>query len=280
MRSNQCCGLTQGEAWRSVASKFWRAKSLKDRMAFCAACGNSIPEGERFCRVCGRDSAQDGAPATIATTPYATPVPTAPGATSGKAIGSLVCGLLFFFFPASIVAVVLGHIALSEIKKSGGRIGGQGLAIAGLVLGYAGIVFIPFILIIAAIAIPNLLHARMAANEASAVSNVRMLGTAEISYASNHPDEGFTCSFTDLSRENLIAGELASGRKTGYTFELANCSAEPTGGANTKFQVVAYPQSPNQSGRRAFCSDESQVIKVDAGGSAQNCLENGTLLSQ
>lgn len=249
-------------------------------MAFCAACGNSMAEGERFCRVCGRDSAQEGAPAAVAATPYATPVPTVPVATSGKAIGSLVCGLLFFFFPASIVAVVLGHIALSEIKKSGGRIGGHGLAIAGLVLGYAGIVFIPFILIIAAIAIPNLLHARVAANEASAVASVRMLANAEINYASNHADAGFTCSLADLSRDNLIADDLASGRKTGYTFELANCSSEPAGGANTKFQVVAYPQSPNQSGRRAFCSDESQVIRVDAGGSAQNCMENGTPLSQ
>ena len=253
-------------------------------MAFCAACGNSMPEGERFCRVCGRDAAQDGAPAAgpaYTATPYAAPVPVTPGATSGKAIGSLVCGLLLFFFPASIVAVVLGHLSLSEIKKSGGRLAGRGMAIAGLVLGYAGIAFIPMILIIAAIAIPNLLHARIAANEASAVSSVRILGTAEISYAANHPDAGFTCSLTDLSREGLIAGELASGRKTGYTFELANCSSESAGGGmNTKFQVVAYPQNRNQSGRRAFCSDESQVIKVDGSGSAEGCLENGTTLSQ
>ena len=249
-------------------------------MAFCAACGNSIPEGERFCRVCGRDSAQGGAPAAVAATPYATPVSTGPGTTSGKALGSLVSGLLFFFFPASIVAIILGHLSLSEIKKSGGRLEGRGLAIAGLVLGYAGIVFIPFILIIAAIAIPNFLHARIAANEASAVSNLRILGTAEIGYASNHPEAGFTCSLTDLSREGLISADLASGRRTGYRFELANCAAERAGGASTKYQVVAYPQNPNQSGRRAFCSDESGAIRADAGGSAQNCMENGTPLSQ
>ena len=75
----------------------------------------------------------------------------------------------------------------------------------------------------------------------------------------------------------MIPEELASGRKNGYRFELANCSAE-SGGMNTKFQVVAYPERPNQSGRRAFCSDESQVIKVDEGGSAKNCLEDGTIL--
>jgi len=247
-------------------------------MAFCAACGNSLAEGERFCRVCGRDSAQGGAP--VASTSYATPVPTALGATSGKAIVSLICGLLFFFFPASIVAIILGHLSLSDIKKSGGRLEGRGMAIAGLVLGYAGVAFIPMVLIIAAIAIPNLLHARIAANEASAVSNIRVLMTAEAGYAANHADAGFTCSLADLARDQLIEADLASGSKRGYRFELANCAADPAVGANTKFQVAAYPQSPNQSGRRAFCSDESQVIKVDEGGSAQNCLENGTLLSQ
>ena len=51
-------------------------------------------------------------------------------------------------------------MSLSEIRKSAGRIGGQGIAITGLVLGYLGIVIIPFILIVAAIAIPNLLRAR------------------------------------------------------------------------------------------------------------------------
>lgn len=239
-----------------------------------------MPEAERFCRVCGWDSAQDGAVAgsPYAATPYAAPVPVTPGATSGKAIGSLACGLLFFFFPASLVAIILGHISLSDIKKSGGRLEGRGLAIAGLVLGYAGIAFIPMILIIAAIAIPNLLHARIAANEGMAVAHVRMLATAEISYAANHPDTGFTCSLSDLSKDRLTSDDLTSGHNRGYTFELANCSAETAGGANTKFKVVAYPQSLNQSGRRAFCSDESQVVKVDEGGSAQNCLENGTML--
>ena len=120
----------------------------------------------------------------------------------------------------------------------------------------------------------------MAANEASAAESVRRLANAEISYASIHIETGFTCSLADLSRVQLIPRELGSGNSHGYTFELTNCTSDPAGGAITKFQVLAYPQRPNQSGRRAFCSDESQVIRVDAGGSAQNCLENGTPLSQ
>src|SRR5258708_29182517 len=109
-----------------------------------------------------------------------------PAETSGKAIVSLVCGLFLFAFPMSILAIIFGHLSLSEIRKSAGRIKGEGLAMTGLVLGYLGLAAIPVILIIAAIAIPNLLRARMAANESSAVRNVRSLVVAEVTYSSNH----------------------------------------------------------------------------------------------
>jgi competence protein ComGC len=195
--------------------------------------------------------------------------------TSGKAIVSLICGILFLFLPASILAIIFGHLSLSEIRKSAGRLQGQGLAIAGLVLGYLGIAFIPIVLIIAAIAIPNLLRARMAANEASAVASVRTIVTAEVSYATTHPDAGFTCSLSDLAAADLIESSLASGPKRGYSFELSDCAAGDTA-AIVKFHVVAYPVTRDQTGVRAFCSDESGEVKTDASGSAQGCLENGS----
>ena len=198
-----------------------------------------------------------------------------PPETSGKAIASLVCGLLFFVPLAFIAAIVFGHIALSEIRKSAGRLKGDGLAIAGLVLGYMWVVAIPIILIIAAIAIPNLLRARMAANESSAVASIRTLATAEITYATAHPDTGFTCSLSSLTTDNLISKQLASGQRNGYAFELRNCNSEATGGPNTKFQVVAYPVSAHRTGVRAFCTDESNVIKVDSSGSISRCIEGG-----
>ena len=239
--------------------------------SFCSACGNSMAEGDRFCRVCGKTVAGGVAPVNSA------PIPATASQTSGKAVASLICGLLFLFPPVSIVAVVLGHLSLSEIRQSAGRLKGEGLAIAGLVLGYAGLAVIP-VLIIAAIAIPNLLRARIAANESSAVAGVRTLVMAEMTYASSHPDTGFTCSLSDLSVGHLISGPLATGQKTGYVFELQNCSPDAAGGANKKFQVVAYPAKRNQGGVRTFCSDESSVIKVDSGGSVQGCLENGETL--
>src|SRR5271169_167034 len=239
--------------------------------SFCAGCGNSIATDDKFCRSCGRvvsDSAGVTPGASVR------PVPVANAETSGKAIASLICGLFFFLPPLSIAAVILGHLSLSEIRKSAGRLTGDGLATAGLVLGYIGAG--PMLLIIAAIAIPNLLRARMAANESSAVAAVRTLNTAEVAYAQDHPEAGYTCSFADLNQ--LIDSTLAGGRKYGYAFELTGCSAEADSKTKTKYRVVAYPAAVNQTGVRAFCSDESEVIKVDASGSAQGCTENGSVL--
>src|SRR5258708_5307450 len=154
---------------------------------FCAGCGNSLTADDKFCRLCGR-AAVSGSAATSASD--APPVSLAPVQTSGKAIVSLICGLFFFFFPISIVAVVFGHLSLSEIRKSAGRLKGDGLAIAGLVLGYAGFAVFP-ILIIAAIVIPNVLRARISANEAWAVSSVRTVISAEGAYATDHPSKDY-----------------------------------------------------------------------------------------
>jgi hypothetical protein len=99
-----------------------------------------------------------------------------------------------------------------------------------------------------------------------------------VTYSTNHPDRGYTCYLGDLSGEQLINSELARGKKAGYQFNLLNCVPSNPGGANIKFQVVAQPTTPNQTGVRAFCSDESAVIKMDTSGSMRGCLQNGKML--
>jgi type IV pilus assembly protein PilA len=240
----------------------------------CEACGNSMTAGERFCRVCGREASAGLA----GTSQVGATGPLANAETSGKAVFSLICGLLFFIPLLFVAAIVFGHLALSDIRKSAGRLKGTGLATAGLMLGYLWIPGIPIFLILAAIAIPNLLRARMAANESSAVGAVRSLVVSEVRYASLHPHQGYTCSLSDLAQAASIRGPLASGQKNGYVFELTGCSAGTEGGANVKYQVVAYPLRVNQTGVRAFCSDESDLVRVDSGGSARGCVENGSLL--
>jgi len=236
---------------------------------FCSGCGNNIGPEDKFCRVCGRLATNASASAvTVA-------APAGPVETSGKAIVSLISGLFFFVFPFAILAIIFGHLSLSEIRKSAGRIKGDGIAIAGLVLGYAGIAAIPVILIVAAIAIPNLLRARMAANEASAVSGIRTLSTAELGYSVSHPNDGFTCSLSSLADAGLLSGPLTKGQQNGYAFELNGCTPEDGAAANRHYQVVAYPLREHQTGIRAFCSNESMLVKFDPEGSTQKCLESG-----
>lgn len=240
--------------------------------SFCEGCGSSVAAEDKFCRVCGRvTEAGSGGPFAVGTS-----APMTSAEISGKAIASLTCGIFFIFPPLAIAAIILGHLSLSQIRKSGGRLAGSGLAIAGLVLGYLGAG--PILLILAAIAIPNLLRARMAANESSAVAAVRTLNVAEMNYAQSFPRAGYTCELSDLAGHKLIDSALESSQKSGYAFELKDCAPGAEGTANVKFQIVARPLVPNQTGVRAFCSDESNVIRVDAGGSGPSCVESGSPL--
>jgi hypothetical protein len=212
--------------------------------------------------------------------------PAQPQHTSGLAIASLVCSIVCF--PVNIAGIICGHLALSEIKKSAGRIGGRGLAIAGLVIGYIQFAMIPFILIIAAIAIPNLLRSRIAANEASAVSAVRTLNTAEAVWQSQHEVQGYSCSLAQLGPAGVpgapadaagyIDGKLASGFKSGYRISLRGCEPDTPNEPAKRYMVIAEPSAPGQSGVRAFCADESGIVRFSKDGLGSSCLESGTPL--
>ncbi|MGH7994663.1 MAG: DUF4190 domain-containing protein, partial [Limisphaerales bacterium] len=106
---------------------------------------------------------------------------------SALAIWSLILGILsltcFSIFSA-IPGVICGHKALSKIKQSGGALTGQGLAIAGLVTGYLGIVWaVIFIPMMLAIAIPNFVKARDVAMENACINNLRQIEAAKQQWA-------------------------------------------------------------------------------------------------
>jgi hypothetical protein len=198
---------------------------------------------------------------------------------SGKALASLICGVVFFLWPLSaIAAVVLGHVALGEIKRSRGRLAGRGMAMGGLVAGYIGISTIP-ILIIAAIAIPNLLRSRMVGNEASAVGTLRAYNAALVSYADKCPLEGYPPSLAALgpgpsgpdacAHANLV--EPVLGRempvKSGYRF-LYTPENRDRSGRVLSYGLAADPVTPGTTGIRHFFTDESFVIRSSAHGGA------------
>jgi hypothetical protein len=252
---------------------------------FCSQCGNSVPDGNGFCPVCGLATLSGNLPATVIVPTANQLPPLSEIKTDGKAIVSLIFGCLFFFFPAALLAIILGHLSLSDIRKSAGRMQGRGLAIAGLVLGYAGVIAIPVlfaILILAFIPAGLRNHARQGpTRQPSAVSSIRALNASEIGYARAHPDIGFTCSLDDLVGSGGIYGwmdpALAGGKKNGYVFGIQNCLPSTPKGPITKYQITGYPEQ-DRVHLRAFCSDESAVIRYDISGSAQNCLDHGPAL--
>jgi len=145
------------------------------------------------------------------------------------------------------------------------------------------LIVVAIILIIAAIAIPNLLKSRIAANEASAVGSLRTLNTAEITYNTTYPTVGFACTLGAMApptgtnpstsaAAGLIDSSLAGGHKSGYDFVL-ECLG--SGAPAVNYQITAAPSSAGVTGQRYFCTDGSAVIKYDAT-SAANCLTSGS----
>lgn len=252
--------------------------------SFCLGCGNSRAEGERFCPVCGRD-AQAGVAAPRLDPAVACGLSPE---TSGKATFSLICGLLFILPPVSLTAVIFGHLALSDIKKSAGRLTGKGLAITGIVLGYLGVAcLIGFI----GLGIYEFRaeqkrvqsyrkNVYSASSETSVVSSVRSLNTAEIAYSQAHKSTGYTCSLSELQQVWGLSSDLASGRKNGYIFRIQDCASTRANGPIVKYRLIAYPAAPGTAGVPAYCSDESDVIRVAKSGSARACLERGVNLSE
>ena len=140
------------------------------------------------------------------------------------------------------------------------------------------LIVVAIILIIAAIAIPNLLRSRIAANEASATATMRTLNTAEVTYASTY-NSGFTDTLTrlgapasgqpDATAADLVdpvlsgktGGTATTFTKNGFSFTYA-----PSGtyGFIATYAVTGNPIARGSSGQRSFFSDQSAVIRANA----------------
>ena len=136
------------------------------------------------------------------------------------------------------------------------------------------LIVVAIILIIAAIAIPNLLRARMAANESSAVSSLRTINTAEVSYQSAYPATGYSADLLTLGPGgNTCSGATAANAcLIDYTLSLATDSASAKSGYYFTYTVATggtgytndgEPKQLNQTGVRAFCSNEDGVIHAN-----------------
>jgi type IV pilus assembly protein PilA len=138
------------------------------------------------------------------------------------------------------------------------------------------LIVVAIILIIAAIAIPNLIRSKMAANEGSAVGSLRTINTAAVAYATTY-GTGYPATFSALgpstsptsTAADFIDAVLITGIKSGLTFSYAAGAAGP-GGMITTYTITASPIAPGTSGQRRFFTDQSLVIRWNATGAASS----------
>jgi type IV pilus assembly protein PilA len=135
------------------------------------------------------------------------------------------------------------------------------------------LIVVAIILILAAIAIPNMLRARMSANEASAANSVRLISRAEVAYYYAYPTKGFADSLDDLSGPALnctpsvtsaclVDSSLTAASKSGYTFAAKGIA---TGGSNTEYVVGAVPVSFDRTGTKDYCSSSDGALRWQTG---------------
>jgi prepilin-type N-terminal cleavage/methylation domain-containing protein len=142
------------------------------------------------------------------------------------------------------------------------------------------LIVVAIILIIAAIAIPNLLRSKMAANESSAVGSMRTINTAEVSYATAYPNAGYSpdlaslggaapCTVAGVAAACLIDDTLALANsgptgKSGYWFTYAPVGAAPF----TTYTMTGQPVTAGSTGQRGFYTDQTGVIRYAITGAA------------
>jgi len=129
------------------------------------------------------------------------------------------------------------------------------------------LVVVAIILIIAAIAVPNLLRAKIAANEASAGSSMRTISTAELTYSLAYPTIGYSDLTTlggplncnpSSTTACMVDAVLTTGNKSGYAFAVTPSSS--SGGVMDQFLITGVPSALNITGTKGFCEIEDHVV--------------------
>jgi type IV pilus assembly protein PilA len=151
---------------------------------------------------------------------------------------------------------------------------GRGRAVYGSVRGNGFtlmelLIVIAIILILMLMAIPTIGVMKKHANDVSAINSLRAITQAEIQYESTYPANGFACSLSSLGGDpgsgpptpqaaQLIQSDLASGFKSGYKFDITNCTKVTINNTDriTGYTLTAVPQVVGKTGDRGFCTDQ------------------------
>jgi hypothetical protein len=288
---------------------------------FCFKCGASMPDESKVCPQCAAPVQEATPPSQVPQPTIPTPASTSawlnvpaapvqntpqpqyqpqyqpyrgqyPQQTDGGAIASLVLGIASFVLCLNIFtgipAIIVGHISRSKISRSGGRLKGDGIALAGLILGYCSL---PVILFFAAILVPNLQRTRITFNEARAIGTMNGINIAQASYQRAYPARGYAPDLATLGHADascsaggnadhacLLHGTIADSNCTSgvwckqenYRFTIvSNChpssstADEGQSGGDApcvEYVAVATPINPN-TGLHNFCVVSGGIVR-------------------
>jgi type IV pilus assembly protein PilA len=147
------------------------------------------------------------------------------------------------------------------------------------------LIVMSIMIILMLIAIPNFISMKASADETSAMQSLRAIYQAQIQYQTSYPANGFACSLATLGGNSssgpptataaqVLQGDLAAGQKSGYTFNIVNCSKVTVNNQDmyTSYEATAVPQSVGKTGHKGFCIDPAGEIKSDPAGGT-NCTQ-------
>jgi hypothetical protein len=243
----------------------------------CTQCGAESAGPTQLCPQCGKPfGAGPANPAVFsvtATQPH----------TDGKAVASFILGILAFILSifTGIPAIILGHLSRASIRRSGGGLKGDGLAITGLATGYLSVGF--FLLIVPAILIPNMTRAKIVTNEHAATRTVRRITVSEMTYQTKYPNSGYAPSLAVLAPPESTCGAQPSAERAclldkndaelGSSLCMAGTwcnkgayryAVVPVGSPASDFIISATPLSEN-SGRTSYCVTSSGMVRSNVG---------------
>jgi hypothetical protein len=190
---------------------------------------------------------------------------------TGMAVTSLVLGIIGFFTfgvlgIGACAGLVLGIVALNKSKKFPAQYGGEGLAIGGIVTNVLSLLSVVPLAIIMAIAIPNLLASRKAANEASAILTLKRIAAAESVYQSTH-DAGAYGTIEELVASKLLDSQVAATMMRGYKFDVRvqKASAQRASSYEATARPLHYGEAGSTGNRSFYLSSEDGEIHAARG---------------
>jgi uncharacterized protein DUF4190 len=244
------------------------------KFMICPHCSNDNPDGRKYCHNCAKPLSLDAVPPKPVI-----PSPQPRPSLSGKAVASLVFGVLGLFVPFGIAAIVLGHMSRKQILSSGGKLRGQSLAFVGLIFAYIQ-VLIGITLFIAVVGLlfqfnqeldkhPGDRAALLAViwnrgalkqqppapvdpvqREKAARDVLDLIRTRQEDYFSTHPSEGYACWLKQIADLNSGSEFSVLMEKSHYRIDIQRCFAFPERG----YVALATPREP-QSTEPNFCLD-------------------------